>query len=396
MNFSKKILFIAFTMVITINIFAKEKEKSNDQSQEVANCDPCVNETKSEFDRGYPICEDTFKKGYNAAGRIDVCGKIDTFVTASFIYWEVLSDQIDLGILESNINSNNRTIQILKFDEDYEPGFKVGLGTHFKHDNWDVFAEYTRLHGSETTSVDVNLQDTNSDFRGFWLIDHFLEASEERFTSPILSRWKMHLDKIDLELARAYYIGTNLIFRPFIGGSAHWLNQNYRQNYDFVTITGLSVSIANNLSLKNDSWAIGPKFGLNMNWFFFKNFRLFGRGSIDIMFAQNKISGSHVVTATGVASLNPSLNPTLTGYKKYILRDVEDFSIGLGWGSCFRSDKWHFDLAVSYEIQRYSHTNYMSTYDQTFGAPQFQDFTKQVKPGDLFLHGLSVTTRFDF
>ncbi|NGX32129.1 MAG: hypothetical protein K1060chlam4_00170 [Candidatus Anoxychlamydiales bacterium] len=397
MNPLKKILVIAFTMIITTNIFAKEKEKSNDQSQEVANCDPCVNETKSEFDRGYPICEDTFKKGYNAAGRIDVCGKIDTFVTASFIYWEVLSDQIDLGVLESNTNSNDRNIQILDFKEEYEPGFKVGLGTHFKHDNWDVFAEYTRLHGSETTSVDINLQDTNSDFRGFWLIDHLLEASAERFTSPILSRWKMHLDKIDLEIARSYYIGTNLIFRPFIGGSAHWLDQNYRQNYDFVTIIGLPVSIANNLSLKNDSWAIGPKFGLNMNWFFFKNFRLFGRGSIDIMFAQNKISGSHVVTATGaLAPLNPSLNPTLTGYKKYILRDVEDFSIGLGWGSYFKSDKGHFDLAVSYEIQRYSHTNYMSTYDQTFGSTQFQDFTKQVKPGDLFLHGLSVTTRFDF
>ncbi|NGX63472.1 MAG: hypothetical protein KR126chlam6_00884 [Candidatus Anoxychlamydiales bacterium] len=395
MNFSKKLFIIAFTMIVTANVFAKEEEKYNDQSQEVANCDPCVNETKSEFDRGYPICEDTFSKGYNAAGRIDVCGKIDAFVTASFIYWEMLSDQIDLGTLESNVSSNDRTLQILKFDEDYEPGFKVGLGFHSKHDNWDIFAEYTRLHGNETTSIDINLQDTNSNFSGFWLIDHLIEASAERFTSPIVSSWKMYLDKIDLEIAKSYYIGTNLIFEPFIGGSAHWLNQNYRQNYDFITIIGLPDNITSNVLLKNDSWAIGPKFGLNMNWFFFKNFRLFGKGSIDIMFAQNRVSGTHNVVGS-LGGLPAILNPNLINDKKSIVRDVEDFSIGLGWGSYFRSDKCHFDLAVSYEIQRYSHTNYMSTYDQTLASSQFRDFAKQENPGDLFLHGLTVSARFDF
>ncbi|NGX30359.1 MAG: hypothetical protein K940chlam4_01205, partial [Candidatus Anoxychlamydiales bacterium] len=358
----------------------------------------CVNETKSEFDRGYPICEDTFKKGYNAAGRIDVCGKIDTFVTASFIYWEVLSDQIDIGVLESNATSNDRNIQILKFDEDYEPGFKVGFGTHFKHDNWDIFAEYTRLHGSENTSLDIDLQDSTSAYRDFWFIDHLLVSTADRFTTPIQSNWKMHLDKIDLELARSYYIGTNLVFRPFAGGSAHWLDQNYGHQFSFLpNLADPNIIISNNLSLNNDSWALGPRFGLNMNWFFFKNFRLFGRGSIDIMFASNKISGSHVVTAIGAfGPINPSLNPNLIKDKKYIVRDVEDFSIGLGWGSYFRSDKWHFDLTASYEVQRYSHTNYMSSYDQTFGSTQFQDFTKQVKPGDLFLHGLTVSARFDF
>jgi len=146
--------------------------------------------------------------------------------------------------------------------------------------------------------------------------------------------------------------------------------------------------------LKNDSWAIGPKFGINMSWFFFKNFMILAKGAVDIMFASNKISGVHVLT--GAANISPILNPNLSKHKKYILRDVENFSLGLGWGSYFRSNRYNFNLAVSYEIQRYSNTNYMAAYDETFGSTQFLDFTKQINPGDLFLHGITVTSRFDF
>ena len=76
--------------------------------------------------------------------------------------------------------------------------------------------------------------------------------------------------------------------------------------------------------------------------------------------------------------------------EKDILRDVEELQIGLGWGSYFTSDKWHMDLSVAYEVQRYSHTNYMSYYSQiALGAIE-------VKSGDTYLHGLTLAARFDF
>ena len=71
--------------------------------------------------------------------------------------------------------------------------------------------------------------------------------------------------------------------------------------------------------------------------------------------------------------------------------------IGLGWGSYFCSDKWHFDLSVAYEAQRYSQTNYMAQEAQMLNIDSDRSISSGlVKPGDNFLHGLTVTARIDF
>ncbi|NGX32128.1 MAG: hypothetical protein K1060chlam4_00169 [Candidatus Anoxychlamydiales bacterium] len=351
----------------------KDEPKSDKVMQvEPITCDPCADEVqKKSCSQGYPICENDLPKAYNAAARIDVCGGIDTYITASFIYWESLSDQIDLALVEIGTGTE-RTLKILKFDTEYEPGFKVGLGTHLKHDNWDGYIQYTRLHQSESTTFKTG-EETQTAFRPFWTVSTFANV-----IGDTKARWRMDLDKIDIELGRSYYVGTNLIFRPLLGLDVHWLDQKYNFDSEVVT-TGVI-----NSSIKNDSWALGPRFGLNMNWFFYKGFKLFGNLAIDLMFASNEASGS---VTQGVT------NYSLQKYKKYIVRDVEEGSIGFGWGSYFTNDKWHFDISAAYEIQRYSHTNYMNKYSQAFSS---NFATKQIKPGDLFLHGLTLSTRFDF
>ncbi|HEU64209.1 hypothetical protein LCGC14_2500350 [marine sediment metagenome] len=383
MRFFKK-LFLALPIIALALMFLYGRKQDVSKSLkdepkcdkvmpvEPITCDPCADEVqKKSYSQGYPICENDLPKAYNAAARIDVCGGLDTYITASFIYWESLSDQIDLAIVETGAGTE-RTLKILKFDTEYEPGFKVGLGTHFNHDNWDGYVQYTRLHQSESNTFKTG-DETQTSFRPFWTVSTFGNV-----VGDTKARWRMDLDKIDIELGRSYYVGTNLIFRPLLGVDVHWIDQKYSFDSEVAT-TGIL-----NSSIKNDSWGVGPRFGLNMNWFFYKGFKLFGNLAIDLMFASNEASGS---VTQGVT------NYSLQKYKKYIVRDVEEGAIGFGWGSYFTNDKWHFDISAAYEIQRYSHTNYMNKYSQAFSS---NFATKQIKPGDLFLHGLTVTTRFDF
>ena len=138
---------------------------------------------------------------------------------------------------------------------------------------------------------------------------------------------------------------------------------------------------------KNNSWSIGPRLGIGSNWIFYGNFRLFGYGSFSLLYADNDVSGN----GEGNIAYN-----TVKVTKK-ILRDVEELMIGLGWGSYFSSDKWHFDLSVAYEAQRYSHTNYMAQLAQIRNVDNAGNIsTSLVKPGDSFLYGLTVTARIDF
>ncbi|HEU64208.1 MAG: hypothetical protein KR126chlam4_00240 [Candidatus Anoxychlamydiales bacterium] len=337
-------------------------------------CDPCATDPQTKaYDQGYGICENDLPKAYSAPGRIDVCGGIDAFVTGSFIYWEPLGDQLDLGTARF-ASLTPVELDLVKFKTNYEPGFKVGLGFNLNHDNWDLFAQYTRLHETETTRYTPRTRDSNDSIISSWFILDPLPAFFSDISGDIVAVWKTELDKIDLELARSYYLGAKLIARPFIGGSVHWLDQRY-------DLSLTESSVLQESSTKNDSWALGPRFGLGSSYLIYKGFRIFGYGAISLLFSENEISG---------VGNEDSAAYILNKVDKYILRDVEELMIGLGWGSYFTRKKWHMDLSVAYEAQRYARTNYMSY------IAQLNLEANEVKAGDFYLHGLTVTARFDF
>ena len=319
---------------------------------------------------GEQICRDDLPIGYNAPGRIDICGGIKSFIIADFIYWEQLENQLDLGTI--NITSPTpQEFEILKFKTDYQPGFKVGVGTYFKRNDWDCYVQYTRLHKTKNTIFDPSGK--TGTFNTSWFHTNVSQFTLSTITTDIKATWKIDLDKIDLELGRSYYLGSSLITRPFVSLSSHRLDQRYDLS---LTTTQLYSS-----STKNDSLSIGPRLGFSTNWFFYKGFNLFGHLALSLLFAENEISGSgdENLTTYNVKKID-----------KYILRDVEELRVGFGWGTYFTNNKWHFNLSAAYEAQRYSHTNYMSY------VSQINLESNEVNPGDLFLHGMTISTRFDF
>ena len=391
MNLFKKISWMIPALVMTTSLFGNEQDISaycDPCPKEPPQCDPCYEKSRNKpYDQGHQICEGTLPKAYNAPARIDICDGVDAFITGTFIYWEPLSDQLDLGLTDLTLNWP-RDFDVVRFTTDYQPGFKVGLGTHFEHDNWDIFAQYTRLHSNQGTNFNPSTSLSTDFFHTSWLpFDAAAIGSAYQFLliSEVQANWRMDLDKIDLELGRSYYVGTNLITRPYIGGSGHWLDENYSLSF---TYDGTPRSV----TLKNDSWAIGPRFGINTQWIFYEGFRLFGNAAINLMFSSNKMSGSGISNGTTVSTpFNFNTD------KKYVLRNVEELVIGLGWGSYFTSDKWHFDIFAAYEVQRYSHTNYMNKYAQMRSIDSNADSALNlIKPGDTYLHGLTAGVRFDF
>ncbi|NGX44451.1 MAG: hypothetical protein K1060chlam3_00618 [Candidatus Anoxychlamydiales bacterium] len=396
-SLKKVTLLLPLIMIATIFLYGRKQDISKllQKEQKVSyvaqadsvpsTCDEyCTEDEKNvTYDQGYAICENEFPKAYSAPGRIDVCEGFDAFVTGSFIYWNVSSDQLDLGV--SKIDStypNQFDSAIFKFD--YVPGFKVGLGVSFNHDNWDLFSQYTRIHENKTTSYTPPTRDNNDLFltQWFFLVSDTHPLNE--IEGDITAKWKADFDKVDLELARSYYLGTNLIARPFIGGSIHFLNQRYKLTINVIESGAI---LLQEVSIKNDSWAIGPRFGLGSNYLIYKGFRIFGYGAISLLYADNEIKGNGNEIPDGQTILFPF---TFNKMDKKILRDVEEFQLGLGWGSYFTKNQWHMDLSVAYEAQRYAKTNFMGY----LGA--LTAIATEVKPGDFYLHGLTVSARFDF
>jgi len=390
----KRSSFLITMFLIVTSVFGKSEEIANNYDdlcppvqEEHKCCDPCEEISKNKlYDQGHEICPDVLPKAYNAPARINICNGWDTYVTASYILWEVLGDQLNIGVILDRRNVPY-TFDIEKFNFNYESGFKIGLGQHFDRDNWDLYAEYTRLHGKISRSLNIPF-DPLVIFETPWLplrteIVSLKATQGNQISGPIRASWKMDLDKIDLELGRYYYVGTHLLFRTHTGATVHWLDQNYKIDFTLIPAPDFGY---NYQDIKTDSWALGPRIGIDLKWMISKGFRCFLDAALDLTFASNKTSG---ITQTDFFVIDSYV---LLQSKDYIIRDVEQLRLGLGWGKYFDFDKSHVDISVAYEAQRYSHTNYMSQYIPNIDP----DYPIQTKPGDLFLHGLTLSARIDF
>jgi len=378
MNILKKIFLILSSTIIIGSVLANTHDISNCLNPSNKK-DECIDECDEIFlnkpyTRGYELCEDVLPIAYNAPANVDICLGADMYISASFIYWQSFSDQLDLGRIVIT-SENPQRYKAIKFSNDFAPGFKVGLGFHFNHDNWQIFTQYTWLHELEKTTYHPSFLDQGNFVSDWFITKPGTISLNDLSADGIRARWKMNLNKIDFELCRTFYVGTNLIATPFVGASNHWMLQSYDLSLE-------ENILPQHIFIKNDSWALGPRLGIDTKWILHKRFNLFFVASLSVMYAKNEISGS---------GNEDGISFELDKIKKPILRDVQEFQIGFNWNSYFTNDKWFMNILIAYEFQRYSHTNYMSYYSQIN-----EEDSKQVKPGDTFLHGLILSTRFDF
>ena len=77
--------------------------------------------------------------------------------------------------------------------------------------------------------------------------------------------------------------------------------------------------------------------------------------------------------------------------KKAYFNPNFEIALGMAWGSYFCDDNWHIDLLVAYEFHIFWYQNMMRKMLDGILA-----FDIDSTPGDLILHGLTVSLRLDF
>jgi len=314
------------------------------------------------FEQGYELCNDKFPAAYNAAARIDVQCSWDIFVTASFIYWHASQDAMDLATpAVSDFN------KVLVQNFEYKPGFKVGLGMDFDHDNWVAFMEYTWFHQTSNTSGNTAPNGSTYDMSSWF-------ATESVDPTSVSSKWKTNLDILDASLSRPYYQGRKLTILPFGGLRGAWI----RQNLNVAGKTGTATTISHNHS---QSWSVGPRGGMQAHWMLGCGFRFEGDVSGSLLYTRyTKVTHYE----DGVA------NSAVTTNDYNTLRPMADMGVGLGWGSYFDRQNYHFDLLATYDFNVMWGQNMMRQLANVINIGSAD------QPGNLYLHGLTVTARFDF
>ncbi len=364
-NFTKLISSAAAVLAVGSSAFAQSKT-----------CPPtpsCCTPSPVQPEPGYELCGDKFPAAYNAAARFDVQCSWDVFATASFLYWYANQDAMGLAYPypadSSDYSPTGGTAVIQEFS--YNPGFKVGLGADFDHDNWVGFVEYTWFH-QQTKTENINAGAGNM----FSMSDWFYNLYD---VTSFSSKWRSNLDILDATLSRPFYQGRSLTVLPFGGLRGAWIRQNLRMDASSVLLGDVQ---SHN---KSNSWAVGPRAGMQAHWLIGSGFRIEGDAAGSLLYTrftnvghrQDSGTGGDIDTLYMPDDLN-TVNPTF------------DMGLGLGWGSYFDRQSYHFDLLANYDFNVFFGQNVMRTLVNTDNA------YAEAATGSLYLQGLTVTARFDF
>lgn len=339
------------------------------------------------FEQGHELVQTQLMAGYNAPARIDVRGSWDIYADASFIYWQPTQENMELGITNTHATAATTGIQgnVVNMDFSFKPGFKVGMGMNFDHDNWDGRAEYTWFHSSHRASTN-GPGGTNS---GVFLA--FGAPNGTAATQPyntVSQNWHLNMDIADFDLGRWYYSGTRLSVRPAVGVRADWIRQ--RLNNSAVNDLSTSAGAVDTMTYtaRTTSWGLGPKVQLDANWMVGQGFRVYSTAEADVLYTNyTRLSSQETHTAVPSSTYDQQINQKSIGY----VRTHLDLELGLGWGSYFDNNNWHVDLSAGYGFQVFFDQNMFRHFNS---STQLGNST--APNGNMYIQGLTATARFDF
>ncbi len=327
------------------------------------------------FEQGYEIRQNQMTAAYNATARIDVRGSWDLYTTGGYIFWQPREENLELGI--SNASKDNALPingRVVNMNFRFKSGFKAGMGIFSDRDNWDAYGEYTWLSGHHRSY-------SNGPIAGgvlpFWGHPANLPVS------PIVSgksQWRLELNIADAQLARSYYVGTKLTFRPFFGVRAAWINQLYKTSYT------LENALLYPIRYSSHSWGTGPEVGLGSNWLLGYGIRFIGSAEADILFTRYNL------TIQEKYSVAPTIDAILLRQSHlFSLRPHTNLELGLGWGTYLYNHNYHFDLSATYGFQVFWNQNMFRNFVDDISVGK-----SYAPAGDLFIHGVTGMARFDF
>ncbi|HSX11387.1 MAG TPA: Lpg1974 family pore-forming outer membrane protein [Chlamydiales bacterium] len=317
---------------------------------------------------------------YNASSRIDVNRCWNVYADGSFIYWQPQQENMELGIsstiLEAEIASHGLQGSFIGENFQYKPGFKIGVGMNFEYDAWDAYAEYTWLHGADSTS-------SNGNILALWGMPEHGENSAESFTSAE-GTWRFKFDFVDVELARSYYVGKKLSFRPSLGLRGAWIRQKHLAHY--VNTEAVEGATLSNwiITDRSVSQGVGPRVGIGTNWMFGRGFRIYADGAADILYTRYNVSTTE--NDTDFLTWNPNIEQRDVGY----LRTHLDLELGIGWGSYYNCNAWHVDLSAGYGFQAFFNQNMFRHFNALVEAYSYSP------NGNLYIQGLTAMMRIDY
>ena len=342
----------------------------------------------------------TFGAGFTTAGTEGANG---WFIWVEPLYWHAKVGATEYAYTDKVVNAtlvNQQDYYLrapiqgcVKHEEfGWDWGVRVGLGSYFFHDNWDINLNYTWFETSDSSGT------TKLDPSGVLS----LKLPDAIPFVHARSHYDVSYNNVNLELGREYFISRTISARPEIGIKSTWLNNKQKVRYSEVIIPGAPEArdFTGKLKDKSDLWGIGPRMGVTVNGYMGDGFSLVGRltGALLYSYTRSSISAGYNANIPGIQPDLPPIRMHLNG-SEHSFTPTAQMMLGLVWETYINDQHQHITLGAGYEVEYFWRVNQTLLVDDNTNA---QDLTAPRRLAverageDIMFYGLTLKARLDF
>ncbi len=283
------------------------------------------------------------------------------------LLWQALQDNMEYIYKGRDGDNNARFRDIKKPHFEWDWGWRFGAGYNIPRDGWDLSLTWTHIenHAQGKTRAGNEFLDI------VWSVAAYHVASP----TAAHAHWDIHLDQIDFDLGRQFYVGRHLTLHPKAGLRSAWIFQDYDVNW-----AGQPGTEKNDL--KNKYWGFGFFAGMDSNWMLGRGFSLFGNAGLAVLLGFFDVDQHGTFNGTTNSKISESFRSG---------RPILDLDLGLKWAKKVYNDRFAIAFKVGYEYHLYFNQNQFLLSN---GNDSFELFNP-VK-GDLTYQGVIFSGQFDF
>ncbi|PCI92715.1 hypothetical protein COB11_06745 [Candidatus Aerophobetes bacterium] len=320
------------------------------------------------------------------------------FIEGEALLWHARSAGTD-WVLVLNQAAFPQQGHIKSLDFSWDWGFRVAVGKFFSHDAWDAQIIYTRFHTGDHAKI-------NRDFTTASGTGGQEGATGPSGTSLGTFQYKLTYDCVDLELGKSVFPSSRLNLRPHAGIKSLWMNGKGRlSSENFIDALDTFLPVAGNVNVKvldqSKFWGIGPKAGIDLNWFFSKQLRLRSAVEGSLQWSYFQVIEEELINVEPVGSPQASTTTRITANMHRFVPTAR-MLMGLSWGDYINNHKNFLEVGIDYEVNYFWRANQQLNQEDTVPANLTLSSTQSVRllfdriSDDVAFQGVTFRVRFDF
>jgi hypothetical protein len=362
---------IAFASIISCVLFANEEEdKLSDLESRV---------TKLEQKQS--------KKTINPSVSPVVKGGFDFWLQGEALFFQPAEDNLNYSIAvqgDTNLPGLGNTPHghVKNVTYDWSWGYRVGGGSNFQHDGWDLFIDWTSFcaNGSDQHWT----QPPSSGNLLTWG-DQAASIDVAVFAKGA-TRLQVHF--LDLELGREFFVSKWLTLRPFVGGRATWIERRMKVIYQAL---GIEIPMdKETIHLRNRFNGGGLRLGLDTQWIVDWGFSFYSDFALSLIYGTQHLHNRYFQHNRELRP--PDFDLARINNNWTAVRPMAELALGIRWDKFFCNSRYRLRLQAGWEQQ------VLFGFGKDMNFTDLGNISGKFFPngGDLSLSGVSFQARFDF